>query len=160
MDALDFRKDFLENVKLGAVQSGDGSCAAFVEEMAHYLEQAEVLPEFYPAFYTNTAPNRKKYRVDGYALDEFDHSLILIIASFSGGEEKTFIKSEADKLFQRLSVFLDQALNGLLHEEIEDSTPCSDLVDLIRERKGWTRKYKFLLFTDSIKSSSIKDLAI
>lgn len=34
MDAQEFRKDFLENVKAEAAATGEGSCAAFVDSMA------------------------------------------------------------------------------------------------------------------------------
>ena len=42
MDAQEFRKDFLENVKAEAAATGEGSCAAFVGSMAQYLVEAEV----------------------------------------------------------------------------------------------------------------------
>lgn len=32
MDAQEFRKDFLENVKAEAAATGEGSCASFVED--------------------------------------------------------------------------------------------------------------------------------
>lgn len=50
MDAQEFRKDFLENVKAEAAATGEGSCAAFVGAMAQYLIEAEVLPDFTPSF--------------------------------------------------------------------------------------------------------------
>ena len=46
MDAQEFRKDFLENVKAEAAATGEGSCAAFVDSMAQHLIEAEVLPLF------------------------------------------------------------------------------------------------------------------
>lgn len=58
MDAQEFRKDFLENVKAEAAATGEGSCAAFVGSMAQYLVEAEVLPDFTPAFYTSTTSKR------------------------------------------------------------------------------------------------------
>ena len=79
MDAQEFRKDFLENVKAEAAATGEGSCAAFVDSMAQYLVEAEVLPDFTPAFYTSTTSKRKIYRVDGYVFDEFDYTMNLII---------------------------------------------------------------------------------
>lgn len=49
MDAQEFRKDFLENVKAEAAATGEGSCAAFVDSMAQHLIEAEVLPDFIPS---------------------------------------------------------------------------------------------------------------
>ena len=157
MDAQEFRKDFLENVKAEAAAMGEGSCAAFVEEMAQYLVEAEVLPDFNPSFYTNTA-GRKKYRVDGYALDEFDFTMNLIIADYDGVEERSLTKSAANTEFSRLALFVDQALNSNLYKEIEMSTPCADLVDLLRLNRDRIRKYRFLIFTDAEMSGLIVTL--
>lgn len=158
MDAQEFRKDFLENVKAEAAAVGEGSCAAFVNSMTQYLIEAEVLPDFIPSFYTNTTSRRKVYRVDGYVLDEFDYTMNLIIADYNGAEERTMGKVAASANFQRLCVFADQALNTMLYKEIEMSTPCADLVDLLRREKERIRKYRLLILTDADVSDTLKTL--
>ena len=158
MDAQEFRKDFLENVKAEAAATGEGSCAAFVDSMAQYLIEAEVLPDFTPSFYTSTTSTRKIYRVDGYVLDEFDYTMNLIIADYDGLEERTMGKVVSSTNFRRLTVFVDQALNSKLYKEIEMSTPCADLVDLLRLEKERIRKYRLLVFTDAYVSDTLKTL--
>ena len=158
MDAQEFRKDFLENVKAEAAATGEGSCAAFVGAMAQYLIEAEVLPDFTPSFYTSTTSTRKRYRVDGYVLDEFDYTMNLIIADYDGAEERTMGKAASSTNFQRLCVFVDQALNTRLYKEIEMSTPCADLIDLLRLEKERIRKYRLLIFTDADVSDTLKNL--
>ncbi len=158
MDAQEFRKDFLENVKAEAAATGEGSCAAFVDSMAQYLIEAEVLPDFTPSFYTSTTSTRKIYRVDGYVLDEFDYTMNLIIADYDGAEERTMGKVASSTNFQRLAVFVDQALNTKLYKEIEMSTPCADLIDLLRLEKEKIRKYRLLIFTDADVSDTLKTL--
>ena len=158
MDAQEFRKDFLEDVKAAAAATGEGSCAAFVDSMAQYLVEAEVLPDFTPSFYTNTTSTRKKYRVDGYIFDEFDYTMNLVIADYDGTETRLFGKTAAKDNLQRLAVFVDQALNTRLYKEIEMSTPCADLVDLLRLEKEKIRKYRFLVFTDGDVSESLRTL--
>ena len=158
MDAQEFRKDFLENVKAEAAATGEGSCAAFVGAMAQYLIEAEVLPDFTPSFYTSTTSTRKRYRVDGYVLDEFDYTMNLIIADYDGAEKRTMGKAASSTNFQRLCVFVDQALNTRLYKEIEMSTPCADLIDLLRLEKERIRKYRLLIFTDADVSDTLKNL--
>ena len=109
MDAQEFRKDFLENVKAEAAATGEGSCAAFVGAMAQYLIEAEVLPDFTPSFYTSTTSTRKRYRVDGYVLDEFDYTMNLIIADYDGAEERTMGKAASSTNIQRLSDFVEKS---------------------------------------------------
>lgn len=158
MDAKEFRKDFLENIKSEAAATGEGSCAAFVGNMAQYLVDAEVLSDFTPSFYVGTGKNSKKFRVDGYVMDEFDNTMNLIIADFDGNEERVLTKTTATQNFKRLSYFIDQTYNSQLHKEIEMSTPCSDLIDLLRSQKQSIRKYRLLVFTDAEMSGVIKTL--
>ena len=160
MDSQEFRQEFLTSVKTAAAVSGEGSCAAFVDEMAQYLIDVEVLADFQPSFYTATKSN-KKYRVDGYNYDDFDNSLYLIIASYSGsGEESTLTNAIANRLFGQLRLFIEMALKSNLYEQIEMSTPCSDLIDLMRRNKERIRKYKLIIFTDSEMSVAIKNIDI
>ena len=49
------------------------------------------------------------------------------------------------KDFGLLMKFLDVALTTNLYQEIEMSTPCADLVDLLRYNKKAIRKYRFLV---------------
>ena len=51
MDTQEFKKDFIESIKTAAAVTGEGSCAAFVDNMAEYLIDAEVLSDFTPSFY-------------------------------------------------------------------------------------------------------------
>lgn len=43
MDSIEFKKDFLESIKTAAAVTGEGSCASFVDNIAQYLIDAEVL---------------------------------------------------------------------------------------------------------------------
>ncbi|MDF2532994.1 MAG: hypothetical protein K0Q65_2575 [Clostridia bacterium] len=156
MDAQEFRKDFLENIKAEAAATGEGSCAAFVSNMAQYLVDADVIPDFVPSFYTGTGKANKKYRVDGYVLDEFDYTMNLIIADYDGTESRTLAMTGIRQNISRLSYFVDQAYNSRLFKEIEMSTPCSDLIDLLRTNKDRIRKYRLMIFSDADLSDSIK----
>jgi len=158
VDVLEFKKDFLENVKTEAAVLGEGSCAAFVESMAGYLIDAEVLSDFNSSFYRGTTSKRKKYGVDGYSLDEADYTMHLVIADYDGVEKRSFGKKEVYDRFNKLTLFIDQAINGNLYKEIEMSTSCADLVDLLRENKEQIRKYRLLFFTDAEMSGSIKTI--
>lgn len=97
MDSAEFKKDFIESIKTAAAVTGEGSCASFVDNMAQYLIDAEALADFTPSFYTGKN-GRSKYRVDGYAYDEFDNTMNLIIADFDGNElERRFTGTAANK---------------------------------------------------------------
>lgn len=160
MDSQEFKKDFLESAKVAASVTGEGSCASFVENMAQYLIDTEVIPEFYPSFYKGQKGNHK-YRVDGYVLDEFDYTMNLIVADYDGlGGDRTLTNTNAKTIFRQLRYFIDIAINTELYKEIEISTPCSDLVDMLRSTKDKIRKYRLFIFTDADMSSAIKTVDI
>lgn len=160
MDSQEFKKDFLESAKVAASVTGEGSCASFVENMAQYLIDTEVIPEFYPSFYKGQKGNHK-YRVDGYVLDEFDYTMNLIVADYVGIEEdRTLTNTSAKTMFKQLRYFIDIATNTDLYKEIEISTPCSDLVDMLRSTRDKVRKYRLFIFTDADMSSAIKTIDI
>lgn len=160
MDVEEFKKDFLENIKAEAITKGEGSCASFVDNMAQYLVEAEVLPDFSPAFYSGTASRNRKLRVDGYAFDEFDNTVYLIIADFDGIDRRTIGKSVVFDHIKKLILFAEESINGDLHNKIEMSTPCSDLVDILRFYNDEIRKYRLFIFTDAEVSGSIKTLEL
>lgn len=160
MNAIVFKKDFIESIKTAAAVTGEGSCASFVDNMAQYLIDAEVLADFAPSFYTGKN-GRYNYRVDGYAFDEFDNTMNLIIADFDGNNlERRLTGTSANKNFGLLLKFLDVALTTDLYQEIEMSTPCADLVDLLRYNKKNIRKYRLIIFTDADMSAAIKNIEI
>ena len=160
MNAIEFKKDFIESIKTAATVTGEGSCASFVDNMAQYLIDAEVLADFAPSFYTGKN-GRYNYRVDGYAFDEFDNTMNLIIADFDGNDlGRRLTGTSANKNFGLLLKFLDAALTTDLYQEIEMSTPCADLVDLLRYNKKNIRKYRLIIFTDADMSAAIKTIEI
>lgn len=159
MDVHDFHKDFLEEIKSTAATEGCGSNAAFVEIATQYLIGAEVLSDFTPAFYVGTGKNNRKIRVDGYALDEFDYCMNLVIADYSGDEDReTITKTMTNQLFDRLMYFVSESLDGKLYRDIEPSTPVSDLVELLRSQRNIIRKFRFILLTDGFISNRINEL--
>ena len=160
MDSIEFKKDFLENIKTAAAVTGEGSSAAFVDTVAQYLIDAEVIPDFSPSFYTGKN-GRSKYRVDGYVYDEFDNTMNLIIANFDGNDlERRITNTVANHDFGEVRLFLSTALTTNLYREIEMSTPCADLVDFLRLNEKNIRKYRFLIFTDADMSATIKTVDI
>jgi hypothetical protein len=159
MDAQEFKKDFLEDIKADAAATGEGSCASFVNEFARYLQEAEYLMDFTASYFEGTGKRNRRLRVDGYAYDEFDKTMALIIADYDSFDDERVLGLTQAKQFQdRLTYFVDDAQNTPLHREIEMSRASSDLVDLLRERRSEIRKYQLLIFTTANVSSRITAL--
>lgn len=161
MDVHEFRKELLEDVRSTAAAYGEGSSVAFVGIVANYLVNAEVLPDFEAAFYLGTGVRNRKLRIDGYALDEFDYTMNLIVADFHGDdEEKTLTRSEAEHIFEWPIRFVDETFNNNLHKRVEISSAAADLIDILRTNKERIRKYRILLFTDVFMSGRIESFPV
>lgn len=159
MDTQEFRKDFLEEIKADALATGEGSCASFVASFANYLQEADYLLDFNASYFEGAGKQNRRLRVDGYAYDEFDKTMSLIIADYEGtDDERILARTQAGQLQNRLIFFVENALNTQLHKEIEMSRSCSDLVDLLREKRREIRKYQLLIFTTANISTAIKVL--
>jgi len=159
MDAQDFKKDFLEEVKVNASVMGEGSCASFVSSFANYLQEIDFLDDFTISYFEGTGKNNSKFRVDGYAYDEFDKTLNLIIACYDNSEnEKKISKKQIGQLQKQLINFLKEVNTSDIKRRMEMSRPCWDLVDLIIEEKIEIRKFRFLIFTNSIISNNLANL--
>lgn len=159
MDVQEFKKDFLEDVKADALVTGEGSCASFVSSFARYLQEAEYLVDFTSSYFEGVGKQNRKLRVDGYAYDDFDKTMSLIIADYDiSDNNRTLAKTQARQLKNRLVFFIEDVFYTQLHRNVEMSRPCSDLVDLLREKRKEIRKYQLLVFTTASISATIKVL--
>lgn len=155
MELLQYRKDYLESVKTSAAADTEGTVASFVKLSCDNLINIEVISDYELCYCTGTS-KRKRFRVDGYAFDDYDCSMSLFIADYSGLEEiERLTKTEANILFERLHTFLDASINGKLKSEIEISTPGFDLVERLNYLLSTIRKFKFFILTDKEMSESI-----
>ncbi|KEQ23277.1 AIPR family protein [Paenibacillus tyrfis] len=161
MELQEFRKELLEDVRSTAAAYGEGSSAAFVGIVSNYLINAEVLPDFEPAFFIGTGLRNRKLRIDGYALDDFDYTMNLIVADYVGEDkERTLTRSEAEQIFEWPIRFLDEAYNYNLHEKVEISSSAADLIDILRNNTDRIRKFRVLLYTDGFMSGRIESFPI
>lgn len=159
MELQDFQKDFFEDVKSTAAAVGEGSVAAFVELFVEYLSNAEVISDITPSFHLGNGKNNRKIRVDGFVLDEYDYTLNLIIADYTGEENRDVLtKKNAEQLFERLIYFIEEAYGNKLVKEVEVSRPVADLIDLMRFYKNKIKKYRLFLLTDGLMSGRINSI--
>lgn len=155
MKLEDYRKDFLENVKMLAAAESEGTVTMFTNCFLESLQELNIIPDFETCFAIGKY-GKKSYRVDGYAFDDYDYSMSIFVTDYSGEEDaSTLTKTEANTLFERINTFLDGSLNGNLRNTLEISTPSYDLVDKLVVLKSAIRKYRFFIITDKTMSSKI-----
>jgi len=156
LEINEFKKDFIENVKTIAASDGSGTTKAYTDSMASYLIDAEVLPDFTPAYYSGIGQRNRKIRIDGFNFDKFDETLNIIVSDYNSDLTKTLIKSEAENIFARSIRFVEEIYFNNLASKIEISTEASDLAEILTTNRNKIRKFKIYLFTDGEISERIK----
>ena len=155
MELSEYRKDYLENVKMLAAAENEGTVAMFVNTVLADLQELNVITDF-ESCYSVGKYGRKGYRVDAYSFDDYDYSMSVFIADYSGSnEEETLTRTDAMMLFEKVYTFLDGCINGNFRNEIEISTPVYDLVERIVHLEKSVRKYRFFIVTDKVMSGKI-----
>lgn len=155
MELVEYRKDYLENVKMFAAAENEGTVSTFVRHVLSDLQELNTISDF-ELCYSTGKNGRRSYRIDGYSFDEYDYTMSLFIADYSGEDEISIItKTESMDLFKRLETFLDGCLNGNFRNQIEISTPVYDLVERLVILESVIRKYRFYIITDKEMSEKI-----
>jgi hypothetical protein len=160
MDLEDFRKDFLESVRSHAAADGDLTQAAFVTVVSERLIEAEEFQDFEPCYFEGIGirDRRLKLRIDGYSYDDTDGSYNLVIADYRGDENaETLTQTEAATHFSRLRSFVSEAISGMLHPELENSSPAYALASRIYGHPDMITRFRLFLVTDSVLSTRVKD---
>ena len=161
MDINEYRKEFLELAKAVAINTGDGTPASFASVAARNLEDAEIISDYELCFHNSYGKRRKKLRIDGYAFDEADGTMNILIVDYRGDEvAPTLNKAAAEQSFSCVEAFLNEAINGKLQSEVEISSKIYFYIETLKNSGMSIRKYRILLITDAVISSRINVLKV
>ena len=136
MDYQEYKKEFLTELRNESAISGSDTGDEFV---AHTLDILSEFDEIEDPVRIGMGDKKGRggrlMRVDGYAFDETDSSLILLISDFQDSYSPENLNlSRVDELYWRLYFFLDEACNGSLDDYFDDSDDILKIGRLIRKR--------------------------
>lgn len=158
MELEEFRKDFIETVRVHSAADENFEHASFVEHAANILVEFEEMDNFEPCYFRGTGSRKKALWVDGYAFDDVDGSFRLMVAAWEGGEVAGKLsQSDAASILGKLRGFIEESLKGGLMAVIEESSPAYGLADEILKKKRQTTRYHLYLVTDSLLGSRAAD---
>ncbi|KAF5051235.1 AIPR protein [anaerobic digester metagenome] len=155
MELETYHKLYCEDVKSTAASEGDGKVSSFTKITCDNFVENQVFEDYEQSFFEGMC-GRKKCRVDAWAYNEFDKTLVLVASIFSQKEEiDTLTKTEANQYFKSLLTFFEECINEKL--DIEISTPAFDLSKQIQFlwHKKELNKIKLFVVTDKLMSKSI-----
>jgi len=122
------------------------------------LEEAEEIVDFIPCPYRGIGTRRRNLAIDGYAFDDADGSLRLVIAEFDGEKiPVTLTQTLAKGIFAKAVAFVEEAFAGKDDHLPADSDPATDLSFLLKVHQSSITRLRFYLVTDGVLSDRIRD---
>jgi len=147
-----FFTDLMQEVAASASANGEFTRTALVENLATRLVVGEDLQDWVPCYHDGRGYRKRPLGVDGYSVDELelDGTLQVLIAEHREGADPEVLNTgEVNGTFNRAVNFVVDARAGLLHEELEPSTPAADLARLIYESRGSIRTLRVLVVSNA-----------
>jgi AIPR protein len=137
---------------------GRDPASGFGVTAGQMLEEAEELIDYVPCPFRGTGTRRRSLGMDGYAFDDADGSLRLVIADFGGDEEpETVTQTSAKALFSKAAAFVEEALAGNDDHLPADEDPVADFAGMLDTHRNSITRFRFYLVTDGLLSDRIRD---
>ena len=162
----EYAEEFINNLRADAAINGtDAGDEFYTQTLAILTDNGEFNDPVLHWFSKNGRRNRVM-QIDGYAFDETDKSLVLLIYDFEDSSSPSnLVNSQIEVLYKRLLAFLDEACNGNIEEYCDDSDDTIMLAKLIKKRMNAEEispdlllKVKFYIITNKILSNKVKKL--
>lgn len=155
-EILQFRRDVVSQAH--AEFGGSDPEAGFVAVAGRMLEEAEEVVDFMPCPFRGTGTRRRILGVDGYAFDDADGSLRVVIADFGGEDQPHSVTQTSAKTeFNRLTAFLEETLAGNDDHLPADDDPVVDFANLLEAHRDAIPRLRLYLVTDGALSDRLRD---
>lgn len=153
-----FRQEIHARVRVRASADSNFHHSAFAELCGEMLEEAEEIFDFEPCYYRGRGSRNRNVAVDGFAFDEADKAMRLVVALYSGEpESRTLTKTDARPIFAALLSFIEESVKGSVEESTDESLPEHSLARGLRSRAPDVSRYRCYLVTDQILSERVRD---
>jgi hypothetical protein len=158
MDLEEYRKDLIEEVKAAATESRNFASSTFVEITSGLLADAGELADFELCQFKGTGSKKRSLALDGYAFDEADDSVRVLVGDWDGLEASpTITQTEAKALLGRARAFVEESLTGKFYENLENSSGGYAFSKELFNRRAELTRCRIYLATDKILSGRAKD---
>lgn len=157
-DLNEFRAELQARVRVRASADSNFTHSAFAELCGQLLEDAEELSDFEACYYRGKGTRNRNLAVDGFAFDEVDKSVRLVVAAYSGEPSaSTLTRTDAKGIFGALTAFVEDAIRGLVERQTEESSPEHGLACQLRMKVDSVARYRCFLVTDDVLSERVRD---
>lgn len=160
MQIEEFRTQFIDQLRFNAEHDGTDPETQFITRLLDELESIGELNDPIPMSIEMRGKNRRLMAFDAYAYDEADSALILIASDFVNERDTvpTLTNTRINDLYIHMRNFLDECINGHIHDYCDDSDPAINLAKEFRHKigKGMIEteilRFKFYILSNSVLS--------
>lgn len=165
MDIEEYRKDFLEQIRIDAALNSTDPNDEFIQKSVSLLEEIEEFPDPTIHYFGSKGKKNRLLQFNAFAFDEADGSICLLISDFNNSESPTTLtNTQIDSLYSRMQYFIEEAYEGTIAEYCDDSDQTIDIARQIKFLIGKSRfessvlKFKFFIITNSVLSARVKSI--
>jgi hypothetical protein len=160
MSLEDFRKDFLEDVKISSSEDKTNLDLVFTESVVNTLIDAEEFDDFVYGYFNGVGNYNRKMTMDGFYYDSYDKSMVILYSDFSNSDDIVFLfKSDIDKDYSCMRHLVEACENDfILNNGFEESSAGYELATIIKSKKDEIIKYRFYIITDKVLNIKGKNL--
>ena len=163
MEIDEFRANLLDSVRVSAEAYKDFRTACFVKEACQRLSDAEEFSDFEPCHFEGIGPKGRKLLVDGYAFDEIDNSMVLVVGDYSDADEMPSLGlAEIKRYFGMLRAYIEESISGKMTDNKNGIEETELGWGLAHDLFTWSNKidrFKLYLVSDSQLVIRSKDLS-
>ncbi|SEF90561.1 AIPR family protein [Parabacteroides chinchillae] len=167
MQIEEFRTQFIDQLRFNAEHDGTDPETQFITRLLDELESIGELNDPIPMSIEMRGKNRRLMAFDAYAYDEADSALILIASDFVNERDTvpTLTNTRINDLYIHMRNFLDECINGHIHDYCDDSDPAINLAKEFRHKigKGMIEteilRFKFYILSNSVLSKQVKSIS-
>jgi len=158
-----YKQELIEELRDNASIGETDVTDEFITRAFEFLDESGDLPEPTQMYFGKRGAKNRMMQFDGYAFDNTDSSLCMIIADFQDTVEPDALNAERIKtLVGWIKNFLDEACNGQISRYCDDSDEVLPFANLLRVRlKDATQpilKIKIFILSNKALSSRITQL--
>ena len=157
----EFRNEMYEEIQNEAKINITDPTTEFLNFWYNNLITAEEILEFEEYDIELSGKNNRKAKIDGYSYDKMDRTISLYYADYEQNDElQTLTNTKIEQCKNRVLAFLDFTFNDFIKNEVEESSAAYQLSEEIKLISKNATKIKIVIFSDSILSKAVKNIAV
>lgn len=157
----EFRNEMYEEIQNEAKINITDPTTEFLNFYTNNLITAEEILEFEEYDIELSGKNNRKAKIDGYSYDKMDRTISLYYADYEQNDElQTLTNTKIEQCKNRVLAFLDFTFNDFIKNEVEESSAAYQLSEEIKPISKNATKIKIVIFSDSILSKAVKNIAV